>query len=38
MANILSKIFDPNKKEIKKLDKIADQIEALAPQMEQVIR
>ena len=36
MANILSKIFDPNKREIKKLEKIADQIEALAPQMEKL--
>nr|WP_106783775.1 preprotein translocase subunit SecA [Lysinibacillus timonensis] len=36
MANILSKIFDPNKKEVKKLDKIADKIEALASQMEQL--
>ena len=36
MANILSKIFDPNKKEIKKLEKKADQIEALASQMEKL--
>jgi len=36
MANILSKIFDPNKKEIKKLEKIADQIEALASTMEKL--
>ncbi|BDH60849.1 protein translocase subunit SecA [Lysinibacillus sp. PLM2] len=36
MANILSKIFDPNKKEIKKLEKTADQIEAFASQMEQL--
>lgn len=36
MANILSKIFDPNKKEIKKLEKIADRIEAFASQMEQL--
>ncbi len=36
MANILNKIFDPNKKEIKKLNKIADQVEALASQMEQL--
>src|SRR4051812_22313500 len=36
MANILNKIFDPNKKEVKKLNKIADQVEALASQMEQL--
>ncbi|MFL0505695.1 preprotein translocase subunit SecA [Ureibacillus sp. 179-F W5.1 NHS] len=36
MANILNKIFDLNKKEIKKLNKIADQVEALASQMEQL--
>ncbi|SOC35000.1 preprotein translocase subunit SecA [Ureibacillus acetophenoni] len=36
MANILSKIFDPNKKELKKLEKKADQIEALASQMEKL--
>ncbi|KGR90532.1 preprotein translocase subunit SecA [Ureibacillus massiliensis 4400831 = CIP 108448 = CCUG 49529] len=36
MANILSKIFDPNKKEIKKLEKVADRIEAFASQMEQL--
>ena len=36
MANILNKLFDPNKKEIKKLNKIADQVEAYASQMEQL--
>ncbi len=36
MANILNKLFDPNKKELKKLNKIADQVEALASQMEQL--
>lgn len=36
MANILSKIFDPNKKELRKLEKKADQIEALASQMEKL--
>ncbi|WP_097072352.1 preprotein translocase subunit SecA [Ureibacillus xyleni] len=36
MANILNKIFDPNKKELKKLNKIADQVEAYASQMEQL--
>ena len=34
MLNILNKVFDPNKREIKRLEKTADQIEALAPQME----
>ena len=33
MLNILNKVFDPNKREIKRLEKIADQIEALAPEM-----
>ncbi|MFC7685685.1 preprotein translocase subunit SecA [Ureibacillus sp. GCM10028918] len=36
MANILNKIFDPNKKEVKKLTKVADQVEAYASQMEQL--
>ncbi|MCM3389755.1 preprotein translocase subunit SecA [Ureibacillus chungkukjangi] len=36
MANILNKIFDPNKREVKKLTKIADQVEAYASQMEQL--
>ncbi|MDN4492249.1 preprotein translocase subunit SecA [Ureibacillus aquaedulcis] len=36
MANILNKIFDLNKKEVKKLTKIADQVEAYASQMEQL--
>ncbi|HWL12799.1 MAG TPA: preprotein translocase subunit SecA, partial [Ureibacillus sp.] len=36
MANILNKIFDPNKKEVKKLTKIADQVETFASQMEQL--
>lgn len=34
MLNILNKMFDFNKKEIKRLEKIADQVEALASQME----
>ena len=34
MANILNKIFDFNKKEVKKLEKIADKVEAFAGQME----
>jgi len=33
MLNILNKVFDPNKREVKRLEKIADQIEALADQM-----
>ncbi|MEK4228450.1 preprotein translocase subunit SecA [Solibacillus sp. FSL H8-0538] len=34
MLNILNKMFDFNKKELKKLEKIADQVEALAGKME----
>ncbi|MED4693504.1 preprotein translocase subunit SecA [Peribacillus frigoritolerans] len=30
MLNILNKVFDPNKREIKRLEKIADQVEVLA--------
>ncbi|CAH0237286.1 Protein translocase subunit SecA [Peribacillus sp. Bi96] len=30
MLNILNKVFDPNKREIKRLEKIADQVEALS--------
>ena len=33
MLNILNKVFDPNKREIKRLEKIADQVEALADEM-----
>ena len=33
MLNILNKVFDPNKREIKRLEKIADQVEALASEM-----
>lgn len=36
MVNIFNKLFDFNKKELKKLNKIADQVEALASQMEQL--
>ncbi|RHW40188.1 preprotein translocase subunit SecA [Lysinibacillus yapensis] len=36
MANILNKIFDLNKREVKKLNKIADKVEAFASQMEQL--
>src|SRR5690606_18396583 len=34
MANILNKLFDFNKKEVKRLEKIADKVEALAGQFE----
>ncbi|MFS0783680.1 preprotein translocase subunit SecA [Bacillus sp. 1P06AnD] len=34
MLSILNKVFDSNKKEVKRLQKMADQIDALAPQME----
>lgn len=34
MLGVLNKVFDPNKREIKKLEKIADSVEALASQME----
>ncbi|WP_332650920.1 preprotein translocase subunit SecA [Lysinibacillus sp. 54212] len=34
MLNILNKMFDFNKKEVKRLEKIADQVEALSGQME----
>ncbi|GLC87784.1 preprotein translocase subunit SecA [Lysinibacillus piscis] len=36
MANLLNKIFDFNKRELKKLEKIADQVESFASQMEQL--
>ncbi|HWO77273.1 MAG TPA: preprotein translocase subunit SecA [Bacillus sp. (in: firmicutes)] len=36
MAGILDKIFDPNKRELKRLEKLADQIEALASDMEKL--
>ncbi|OCS87439.1 preprotein translocase subunit SecA [Caryophanon tenue] len=34
MLNILNKVFDPNKREVKKLEKLADQVDALQGQME----
>ena len=34
MANILNKLFDFNKKEVKRLEKIADKVEVLADQYE----
>jgi len=36
MANLLNKLFDFNKRELKKLEKIADQVEGFASQMEQL--
>ncbi|MCU9612969.1 preprotein translocase subunit SecA [Caldibacillus lycopersici] len=36
MASILNKIFDLNKREIKRLEKMADQIESLATDMERL--
>ncbi|WAA12010.1 preprotein translocase subunit SecA [Fervidibacillus halotolerans] len=36
MASILNKIFDFNKRELKRLEKIADKIEALAPDMKKL--
>ena len=33
MLNILNKIFDPNKKEIKRLESVANKVEALADEM-----
>ncbi|MFJ7858094.1 preprotein translocase subunit SecA [Peribacillus sp. NPDC097206] len=33
MLNILNKVFDPNKRELKRLEKVADQVEALADEM-----
>ena len=36
MAGILNKVFDPNKREVKRLTKMAEQIEALATEMERL--
>jgi preprotein translocase subunit SecA len=36
MLGILNKVFDSNKREIKKLEKLADQIETLGPEMEKL--
>lgn len=36
MLGVLNKVFDPNKRELKRLEKIADAVEALAPNMEQL--
>lgn len=34
MLGVLNKVFDPNKRDVKRLEKIADQVEALASDME----
>ncbi|MFX3675314.1 MAG: preprotein translocase subunit SecA [Paenisporosarcina sp.] len=34
MLGVLNKVFDPNKRDVKRLEKIADQVEALASNME----
>ncbi|WP_394188597.1 preprotein translocase subunit SecA [Paenisporosarcina quisquiliarum] len=34
MVGVLTKLFDPNKRDVKRLEKIADQVEALASDME----
>ena len=36
MLSVLNKMFDMNKRDLKRLDKIADKVEALATQMEQL--
>ena len=36
MANLFNKLFDLNKRELKRLEKIADQVEAFASQVEQL--
>lgn len=36
MLSVLNKMFDPNKRDLKRLEKIADQTEALATEMEQL--
>ena len=36
MAGILNKVFDPNKREVKRLTKMTEQIEALATEMERL--
>ena len=38
MLSVLNKVFDPNKREIKRLEKIADQVEALAIEMDSINR
>ena len=34
LVGVLTKLFDPNKRDVKRLEKIADQVEALASDME----
>lgn len=34
LVGVLTKLFDPNKRDVKRLEKIADQVEALASEME----
>ena len=34
LVGVLTKLFDPNKRDVKRLEKIADQVEALANEME----
>ena len=36
MLGVLNKMFDMNKRDLKRLEKIADKVEALATQMEQL--
>ncbi|MFJ7932845.1 preprotein translocase subunit SecA [Sporosarcina sp. NPDC096371] len=36
MLGVLNKVFDMNKRDLKRLDKIADMVEMLSPQMEQL--
>ncbi|MDW0112638.1 preprotein translocase subunit SecA [Sporosarcina saromensis] len=36
MLGVLNKMFDPNKRDLKRLEKIADSVEALAGEMEQL--
>lgn len=36
MLGVLNKMFDPNKRDLKRLEKIADQVEALAGEIEQL--
>ena len=36
MLSVLSKIFDSNKRDLKRLERIADQVESFATEMEQL--
>jgi hypothetical protein len=33
MLGVLKKMFDPNKRQVNRLEKIADQVDALGPEM-----